>query len=73
MSNLLKYSDEITLQNLEGSSPNYLASCGIDRICPSNHGVYTFTDNPGDYIRMDHKKGKWRILDSRGNTSTKTL
>ena len=65
---LLKYSHEITLQNLAApNNPNFLASCGGDSICPSNHSVSTFTNNPGDY-----RTETWRILDSEGNAIAHT-
>jgi hypothetical protein len=67
---LLKYSDEITLQNLVApNNPNFLWSCGLT---PTSCGrsVATFTNNVGDYM---NDEGKWRILDSQGNTSTAQL
>jgi hypothetical protein len=65
---LLTYSHEITLQNLAApNNPNFLASCGGDSICPSNHSVSTFTNNPGDY-----RTETWRILDSEGNAIAHT-
>jgi hypothetical protein len=70
---LLKYSDEISLQNLSGSTPNFLGSCGYAEICTDNQAVSTFTNGPGDYLNDGTKKGKWRILASQGNASTASL
>jgi hypothetical protein len=65
---LLKYSDEITLQNLAApNNPNFLGTCDYAEICTDNKAVFTFTNNLDDY-----RDEKWRILDSEGNAIAHT-
>jgi hypothetical protein len=70
---LLTYSHEITLQNLAApTNPNFLWSCGATPSPLCGRSVATFTNNVGDHI-YTNDEGKWRILDSQGNTSTAQL
>jgi hypothetical protein len=70
---LLKYSHEITLQNLAApNNPNFLWSCGATPSPLCGRSVATFTKRLGDYLYANDE-GKWRILDSQGNTSTAQL
>jgi len=69
----LTYSDQISLKNLAApNNPNFLWSCGATPSPLCGRSVATFTNNVGDYIYANDE-GKWRILDSQGNTSTAQL
>ena len=72
-SEYLNYNDEISLLNLAApTNPNFLWSCGATPSETCGRSVATFTNNVGDYIYANDE-GKWRILDSQGNTSTAQL
>jgi len=54
------------------NNPNFLWSCGATPSPLCGRSVATFTNRLGDYLHANDE-GKWRILDSQGNTSTAQL
>jgi hypothetical protein len=58
-SKLIHYGDNVTLSIYSNNGESYLASCGYDRLCKNNQGVYTY--RAYGYLTDASYTGKWVI------------